>query len=201
MTEPFWRNVLAQKTFNSVAGRIVQSEAKKKLGALDKKLPLDLLADVYRFYLKEAAYELWPLTKKTRDEHAPTLVTVLKKEKALPASFLVAGYEQGDAVGLRRAGDFMGFVARTTNVPGTLKSLAKHWAKLEVEPLAAAAAAALGQHLKNEPSETLVFFALIYVVARSEPGHPVIGDLKRAFEKWGDEYGTLDRTLTAAAKG
>lgn len=198
MTEPFWRNVLAQKTFNSIAGRIVQAEAKKKLGALDKKLPPELLAEVYRFYLKEAPYELWPLTKKTRDEHAPTLVTVLKKANALPGSFLVAGYEQGEAAGLRRAGDFLALVARTTNVPGTLESLAKHWAKLEGEPLASAAAAALGQHLRTQPHETLAFFALIYVVARVQPEHPVLGDLKRAFDRWGDPYGTLDRTLTAA---
>jgi hypothetical protein len=102
MTESFWRNTLALETFNTEKGRVVQTEAKKKIAALDKKMPLDLVEQVYVFYLKEAPYELWPLLKKVRDEHGDALVKALATSKALPASFLRAAHESAGLDGLRR---------------------------------------------------------------------------------------------------
>lgn len=120
MAEHFWRSILAAKTFNSSAGRILQREAKTKLGALDKALPLDLLDRVYRFYLDEAPCDLWPQTKKTRDEHAATLAKALGSSDAVQASFLVAAHARDGAAGLRTAGDFLSLIAKNSH-PGLAK--------------------------------------------------------------------------------
>jgi hypothetical protein len=201
MAEHFWKSVLEAKTFNSSAGRILQAEAKKKLAAIDAMLDLDLLAKVYAFYLEEAPYDLWPATKKTRDEHAATLVKALRSSKAIQAHLLVAAHDQGGADGVRMAGDFLATIAKNSHVPGMLKSMGKNWSKLDHRRLGAAAASALEKHSKDpQLSDIIPFYALVYVVARALPDAPVLAAMKAADEREPDEHRTFARTVAAAAK-
>ncbi len=201
MTEAFWKDVLARRTFNSIPGRALQADAKKKLAALDRKLPLDLLADVYRFYLRDAPYDLWATAKKTRDEHAATYAAVLDGARLVPATFLAVAHQQGGAEGLRTAADFVALTSKTTNLPSQLKSLAKRESELPIEPLVAAAIPTLARHLDEQPSDLLCHFGLVYLVARAAPKHAIMADLRAAFARWGDPHGALARILAAADAG
>ncbi len=196
MSEEFWRSTLARGGFDGPGGHVVYEEAKKKLGALSKKLPLDLVADIFRFYLKHASWDFFNRLKKTKDEHAATLVDVIADSKHVGGRLLCASYEAGGADGLREAAAFVALVARTTNVPGMLKSLAKNWAKFDAVALAPSAAAVV-QRQEAPSDEIVLFYALIYVAARTSPKHAAIAETAKRHAKWGDEE-VLDRTLSAA---
>jgi hypothetical protein len=194
MTASFWQNVLAEKTFNSSAGRTVQAEAKKKLAALADDLPLDLLEKVYAFYLDDAPYDLWPAAAKTKDAHAATLAKALRASKEIEARFLVAGFDQGSAAGLRLAGSFFAMIAKNSHVPGMNASLAKNAAakKLDVKGLAPMAAAALASQ-KEKEVDIMPFYGALWLVARGLPKDPSLAHAKKFIEP-----ALYERTIQAA---
>jgi hypothetical protein len=195
MTASFWNSVLAAKTFNSGPGRTLQAEAKKKLAALPEDLPQELLEKVLLFYLEEADYDLWAAAAKMRDAHAPTVAKVLRGPKAkIQARFIVAGFDQGGADGLRLAGSFFALIGKNSHVPGMNKSLAKAAAekKLDVKGLAPMAAKALSGQTKKD-IDIMPFYGALWLVARGLPKDPSLEYAKKFIEP--ELY---ERTIQAA---
>src|SRR5947209_13632588 len=122
--EAYWRGVLAAPSNShawltgllSLDGK-AQRAAHKALQKLPASLPPELVVNVLAMFAKQARADLWRAVPKMTDAHADLLVRSLQNKDDTPARLLVTAHTAGGTAGLRRAAEFLIFVAKSSNVP------------------------------------------------------------------------------------
>lgn len=164
---------------------------------LSKTLELDLVETLYRKQLDESSWTFWRILKHVRDEHAAIAMKVLEGNDESEAELVRAAWAADGAEGLRAAGAFYAWAGSSTNLPGLFKRLKKDAAKFDaLVPVMKKAIAAL---LPGDEPDTLTFWPMVWLVAHANPKDPLLAKLRKANDRWGDEYDTLNRVLASAS--
>lgn len=194
-----WERVVNTKKFESDSEREDLYEAEKKLKSLPAKLPADLARRVYATFLRQAPYKLWGSLVKVRDAHVDVAIEVLSESEDIQACFLCAAFEAGGADDLRLASKYLGFVDKSTNVPGMLKRLHKFFDPLapgQGDGFYAASQIVLAREEKPSLTEILHFWAILWLFLYTTEDKAKIEKVREWAGSW-DDANLYEKTFTS----
>lgn len=209
--DTLWARVFAMKTFNSVEGRALQAEARPKLRSLPASLDVALAERIFKFYLADAPYDLWPISAKLADELVPAFLSAIAGDQGLSARLLREAHRRGGVAGFHEMGALIAFAASGTNTPALLKRAPKSKAAFDTKHTRAAAGAVL-EALDGEAANDAILLhgAALWLLLQSKPDAKLVDTIRKNTASWdaagigyeaGSNVSFLERVAKAAGYG